>query len=104
MVPESEKDTMVGVVQTFPSAQAASEADHFFKLSDVAVSKGDHTTWYPSAGFMARKSQRETPRAKIVMLAKFICKDGQGMREKLVDVLGYVKLYLTSPHPSQFQT
>ncbi|KAL6246347.1 hypothetical protein RBB50_006583 [Rhinocladiella similis] len=88
MVPESEKDTMVGVVQTFPSAQAASEADHFFKLSDVAVSKGDHTTWYPSAGFMARKSQRETPRAKIVMLAKFICKDGQGMREKLVDVLG----------------
>ncbi|KIW19742.1 hypothetical protein PV08_00316 [Exophiala spinifera] len=88
MVPASEKDTIVGVVQTFPSLPAASEADHFFKLSDVAATEIDHATWFPTAGFVARTGQRETPKAKIVMLAKFVCKDGEGMREKLVDVLG----------------
>ncbi len=88
MVPSSEKDTMIGVMQIFTSPKAVAEAEQYFKLSEVAANAEDRTKWYPSAGFVARKGEEEAPKAKIVMLAKFICKEGQGMREKLVDVLG----------------
>lgn len=84
MVPAAEKDTLVGVLQTYASAESLATQQ---SLGESAL--GEETvTWHPTAGFIARKDQKETPKAKIVMLAKFVCKDGPGMREKLVDVLG----------------
>jgi len=76
VVPPTDKDTMVGVLQTY-STETPSETEI-----------GKSVNWYPSAGFVARKGEQQTAPAQIVMLAKFVCKDGQGTREKLVDVLG----------------
>ena len=99
MVPAAEKSTMIGAVEIWSSmsalkaAQAAPESKTY--ASTVAreglytPSEEDVTEWIPTAGFVARKGEKETGRAGIVMLAKFVCKEGQaGAREKLVQVLG----------------
>ena len=48
----------------------------------------EQTAWYPTAGFVARGQTGETGRAGIVVLAKFVAKDGQANKDKLVEVLG----------------
>ncbi|KAK4937959.1 hypothetical protein LTR10_021524 [Elasticomyces elasticus] len=88
MVPSDEKDTLVGVVQTFSSPKAVEQAGQYFKLKSPLTEKEDRTVWYPAAGFVARKGAKETPKAKIVMLAKFVTKETEGARDKLVQVLG----------------
>lgn len=88
MVPSAEKDTLIGLVQTFSSPKAVKEAGQYFKLKSPLTEKEDRTIWHPTAGFVARKDAKETPKAKIVMLAKFVSKEGEGTREKLVEVLG----------------
>ncbi|KIX10522.1 uncharacterized protein Z518_01605 [Rhinocladiella mackenziei CBS 650.93] len=97
MVPPSERDTMIGRMEIYTESsalatvQASSEYKEYFDLVEresLYATNEDLAAWYPTAGFVARKGEKETPRAGIVMLAKFVCKDGEDMREKLVDVLG----------------
>lgn len=101
MVPADEKATMLGRVEILSSAaavqalEAASEIktwDSTMAREELLAQADEVTMWYPTAGFVARKGEKETGKASIGMLAKFICKDGEGMRDKLVDVLGYVEI------------
>lgn len=111
MVPPEEKSSMLGVVEiwTSPAALSALQSkpeykDYFgtVRREGLYDPSQDVTAWYPTAGFVARKTEKETPKAGIVMLAKFVCKDGEGVREKLVDVLGWVCSCLGSVLFSRF--
>ncbi|EXJ79760.1 hypothetical protein A1O3_08043 [Capronia epimyces CBS 606.96] len=94
MVAPAEQDRLIAGVEIFtrPSALAAVQASPEYRdaaSSLATAAPAPHlTTWYPTAGFVARRNQIETGPAQIVMLAKFVVRDGDGLREKLVDVLG----------------
>ncbi len=97
MVPAAEKDSMLGVVEIWssPAALGKLQATPEYREYSTTVQReqlynvnDDATAWYPTAGFVARKTAKESPPAQIVMLAKFIAKEGDGTRDKLVEVLG----------------
>ena len=96
--PSEELNTIIGSVEIYTSSSALStvqKAPEFKEYHSTVEREGlyakdeDLTAWYPAAGFVARKGEKETPKAGIVVLAKFVTKDGEGNREKLVEVLGY---------------
>ncbi|KAL2432525.1 hypothetical protein ABEF95_012265 [Exophiala dermatitidis] len=93
----------IGLIEIFthPSAlttiQSSPEYTEFFgQVEREGLFTRELTAWYPTAGFVARAREAqhpdrpgsETGPAGVVMLAKFICKDGEGVRDKLVNVLG----------------
>ena len=101
MVPAGENETLVGLVEVWETAGALAavtktadfkrffgtiaEEGLFDRATDMEVSR-----WVPSAGFVVRKGEGESPGAGIVMLAKFVVKeeDVDKNREGLVGVLG----------------
>jgi len=98
MVPASEKETLLGLIEIFSSADAFAavqktaeyKAWHETVEKENLVTGFDVSEWTPAAGFVARTGEKETAKAGIVMLAKFVVKenDVQGNREGLVGVLG----------------
>ncbi|EXJ80426.1 hypothetical protein A1O1_08571 [Capronia coronata CBS 617.96] len=107
---EAEQTSLIAGIEIFtrPSALTAIQASPEYKEYFSPVGQGealftrDVTAWYPTAGFVARKDkdQPETGPAKVVMLARFVCKDGEGMREKLVAVLGTFCDWVESHEPT----
>jgi len=97
-IPPNEVPTIIGAVEVYTDSSALGKIQKSPEYQDYfnCVEKNglyehyqDLTAWHPTAGFIARKNgEKETGKAGIVMLAKFVCKDGEGMREKLVEVLG----------------
>ena len=101
MVPEGENSTLLGLFEIW-SSKAAFEAVQqkpkykAFHSTVVKEDLFDHKSgmeiseWTPAAGFVARKGEKETPKAEIVMLAKFVLKqkDVDANRDGLVGVLG----------------
>ncbi|OAP56879.1 hypothetical protein AYL99_08991 [Fonsecaea erecta] len=99
MVPAAEKGTMFGVVEIWTSQAAfdAIKAGPEYKQYHATVAREglysadtdmDLSEWTPCAGFVARQGEKETPKAGIVMLAKFVCKDGEASKDGLVGVIG----------------
>lgn len=95
MVPAAEEATLIAGIEIFTRTSALTAVqgspeykEYVAKAEREAPYSRDLTAWYPTAGFVARGDQTETGPAQIVMLAKFVSKDGEGVREKLVDVLG----------------
>ncbi|KIW96919.1 uncharacterized protein Z519_02310 [Cladophialophora bantiana CBS 173.52] len=101
MVPAAEKDSMFGVVEIWSSPAAlatlkTTAPPEYKQYHSTVAREGlysverdmDISEWTPCAGFVARKGEKETPKAGIVMLAKFVCKDGEGMKDGLVSVIG----------------
>ncbi|KAJ9612113.1 hypothetical protein H2200_003710 [Cladophialophora chaetospira] len=101
MVPAGENETLLGFMEiwTSPAAFAAVQKKPEFKaFHSTVVKEGlfDHakdmqiTEWTPAAGFVARKGEKESPKAEIVMLAKFVLKEENldADRDGLVGVLG----------------
>ncbi|EHY56625.1 hypothetical protein HRR83_002293 [Exophiala dermatitidis] len=91
----ADHSAQIGLIEIFthPSAltavQSSPEYTEFFaQVEREGLFTRELTAWYPTAGFVARRAQTETGPAGVVMLAKFVCKDGEGVRDKLVDVLG----------------
>ena len=100
MVPATEKDTLLGLMEiwsspaAFSAVQKTPEYDTFNSTvakQELFDAKQDMkvSEWTPAAGFVARGVEKDSPRASIVMLAKFVVKenDVKGNREGLVDVL-----------------
>ncbi|KIW75692.1 hypothetical protein Z517_10434 [Fonsecaea pedrosoi CBS 271.37] len=101
MVPAAEKDTMFGVVEIWTSRAALDKvkttpAPEYREYHTTVAREGlydvqndmDISEWTPVAGFVARKNEKESPKASIVMLAKFVCKDSEASKAGLIDVLG----------------
>ncbi|EXJ62900.1 hypothetical protein A1O7_03343 [Cladophialophora yegresii CBS 114405] len=101
MVPSGEASTLLGLLEIWSSPAAFSAVKHtpVFKSfhSRVAEEKlydpardMEISEWIPAAGFVARKGEKESPKAGIVMLAKFVLKDNDldVNRDGLVGVLG----------------
>jgi len=81
MVPASETSTMFGVMEIGTTSSASS-----FEGASV-----DASEWTPATGFLARQGEKQSPRAGIVMLAKFVLREGENLdanRAGLVGVLG----------------
>lgn len=66
------------------------------KAEDLFEKDEGLEAWYPAGGFVARPNEKETGKAGIVVLAEFVAKDGEGNKEKLVQVLEYVYFSLSS--------
>lgn len=86
-------------IYTYPGALSSVQKSSEYKAYFDLVKKGDLyekdeglEAWYPAGGFVARPNETETGKAKIVVLAKFVAKDGPGNKEKLIEVLEYVSL------------
>ena len=103
MVPSGESATLLGLMEIWSSPAAFSavqQKPEFKSFHSTVVREGlyDHakdmqiSEWIPAAGFVARKGEKESPRAGIVvvMLAKFILKEENldANRAGLVGVLG----------------
>ena len=101
LVPAGQQSTLLGFMEvwTSPAAFAAVQKKPEFKAFHGTVAKEglfEHakdmqiTEWIPAAGFVARKAEKESPKAGIVMLAKFVLKEENldANRDGLVGVLG----------------
>jgi hypothetical protein len=101
MVPSGEASTLVGLVEIWSSPAAFSAVQQMpeFKAFHSSVAKErlfdatrdmEISEWIPAAGFVARKGEKESPKAGIVMLAKFVLKENDlnANRDGLVGVLG----------------
>ncbi|ETI23243.1 hypothetical protein G647_05041 [Cladophialophora carrionii CBS 160.54] len=101
MVPSGEASTLLGLLEIWSSSAA------FSAVKQTSVFKSFHSRvaeerlydpardmeiseWIPAAGFVARKGEKESPKAAIVVLAKFVLKDNDlnANRDGLVGVLG----------------
>jgi len=92
MIPADEKETAVGGMEIYDDKAALStmlESPGFKEYHAKIKAEGlysqdeDLVAWYPVAGFVSREDT--SPSAKIVMLAKFQCKEAG--RDKLVEIL-----------------
>lgn len=65
---------------------------YFGQVKEQDLYEKDETlaVWYPAGGFVARPNETESAKAKIVILATFVAKDGQENKDKLIEVLQYV--------------
>ena len=101
MVPSGENTTLLGLVEVWTSSTAFADVQQKdeFKAFHATVRKEglfDHakdmqiSEWIPAAGFVARKGEKDSPRAGIVMLAKFVLREENldVNRDGLVGVLG----------------
>ncbi|KEF61505.1 uncharacterized protein A1O9_03072, partial [Exophiala aquamarina CBS 119918] len=81
-------------IYTSPTAlsyvQNSAEYKGYFgqvKSEDLYEKDESLEAWYPAGGFVARPNEKETGKAGIVVLAKFVAKEGEANKEKLVQVL-----------------
>jgi hypothetical protein len=107
MVTTGQHDTLLAMIEIWDSASAlkgvqGNEEYKAFarKVRDEGVLSGkgwrdiSASMWTPVRGFVCRKGEKESMRAGIVMLAKFVTREGEGNVEGLVKVLGYVLPFL----------
>lgn len=95
-MPKDKRDLTIGGMEIYTdkSALTTQQSEDWFREFRERV-KGEGlyereeelVVWYPSAGFVARGEKTSAGKGSIVMLAIFTCKEG--MREKVVDVVGY---------------
>lgn len=87
---------LIGGLEIYSSPAALSyvqkSADYkryFDQVKDQDLYEKDETleAWYPAGGFVARPHETETGKAKIVVLASFVAKDGQENKDRLIEVL-----------------
>jgi hypothetical protein len=95
MVPKGENETLLGRVEIWNSPAALDAVKRTpeyktFQSAMVEAGNVEVSEWIHEAGFVARKSEAETPKAGIVMLAKFVLKEENvdANRAGLVGVLG----------------
>jgi quinol monooxygenase YgiN len=95
--PSQKAGPIIGGVEIYTSAEALStvqkspefNAYHSaISSADLYAKPEDLVAWYPAGGFVARPHETETKKAGIVILAKFIVKDGVENTTKLVEVMG----------------